>query len=64
VVAAVQRSGEAWMGATSRHGRRLMRVSLSNATTTEADVDRSVLAVSAAWDTVGAADRRPPVGER
>jgi glutamate/tyrosine decarboxylase-like PLP-dependent enzyme len=62
VVAAVQRSGEAWMGATSWHGRRLMRVSLSNATTTEADVDRAVAAVSAAWDALGAADRRPPVG--
>jgi hypothetical protein len=41
-----------------------MRVSLSNATTTEADVDRAVLAVSAAWETLRVADRRPPVGPR
>jgi hypothetical protein len=52
VVAAVQRSGEAWMGATTWHGRRLMRVSVSNATTTEADVDRTLAAVSRAWDAV------------
>jgi glutamate/tyrosine decarboxylase-like PLP-dependent enzyme len=52
VVAAVQRSGEAWMGATTWHGRRLMRVSVSNATTTEEDVDRAVDAVSVAWDAV------------
>ncbi|MGY1779920.1 pyridoxal phosphate-dependent decarboxylase family protein [Geodermatophilus sp. SYSU D01036] len=70
VVAAVQRSGEAWMGATTWHGRRLVRVSVSNATTTEADVDRAVAAVAAARDGVRAArshagrepgrDRRTP----
>jgi glutamate/tyrosine decarboxylase-like PLP-dependent enzyme len=49
VVAAVQRSGECWTGATTWHGMRLMRVSVSNWSTTEADVDRSVAAISAAW---------------
>jgi glutamate/tyrosine decarboxylase-like PLP-dependent enzyme len=49
VVAAVQRSGECWMGATTWHGMRLMRVSVSNWSTTEADVDRAVRAVGAAW---------------
>jgi glutamate/tyrosine decarboxylase-like PLP-dependent enzyme len=49
VVAAVQRSGECWMGATTWHGMRLMRVSVSNWSTTEADVDRAVRAVAAAW---------------
>ena len=34
VVAAVQRSGECWMGATTWHGRRLMRISVSNWSTT------------------------------
>ncbi|MGZ4658806.1 MAG: aspartate aminotransferase family protein, partial [Blastococcus sp.] len=48
-VAAVQRSGECWMGATTWHGQRLMRVSVSNATTTAADIDRAVSAVEAAW---------------
>ncbi len=49
VVAAVQRSGECWMGATTWHEMRLMRVSVSNWSTTEADVDRAVRAVMAAW---------------
>jgi glutamate/tyrosine decarboxylase-like PLP-dependent enzyme len=49
VVAAVQRSGECWMGATTWHGMRLMRVSVSNWSTTEADVDRAARAVTAAW---------------
>jgi glutamate/tyrosine decarboxylase-like PLP-dependent enzyme len=48
VVEAVQRSGECWMGATTWHGRRLMRISVSNWRTTEADVDRSVAAIVAA----------------
>jgi glutamate/tyrosine decarboxylase-like PLP-dependent enzyme len=48
VVDAVQRSGECWMGATSWHGRRLMRISVSSWRTTEADVDRSVAAILAA----------------
>ncbi|HET6291352.1 MAG TPA: aminotransferase class V-fold PLP-dependent enzyme [Amycolatopsis sp.] len=48
VVEAVQRSGECWMGATTWHGERLMRISVSNWSTTEADVDRSVAAIQAA----------------
>jgi glutamate/tyrosine decarboxylase-like PLP-dependent enzyme len=45
VVAAVQRAGTCWMGATTWRGRRLMRVAVCSAATTEADVDRSVEAV-------------------
>jgi glutamate/tyrosine decarboxylase-like PLP-dependent enzyme len=48
VVEAVQRSGEAWMGATTWHGRRLMRLAVSNWTTTDDDVDRTVAAIAAA----------------
>jgi glutamate/tyrosine decarboxylase-like PLP-dependent enzyme len=48
VVGAVQRSGECWVGATTWHGQRLMRISVSSWRTTEADVDRSVAAISAA----------------
>jgi hypothetical protein len=36
------------MGATTWHGRRLMRISVSNWRTTEADVRRSVAAIEAA----------------
>ncbi len=42
VIDGVQRNGVCWMGGTTWHGRRLMRISVSNWTTTEADVDRSV----------------------
>jgi glutamate/tyrosine decarboxylase-like PLP-dependent enzyme len=45
VVEHVQGSGECWMGATTWHGQRLMRISVSNSSTTEADVDRSVIAI-------------------
>jgi glutamate/tyrosine decarboxylase-like PLP-dependent enzyme len=48
VIAAVQADGTCWLGGTTWHGRRLMRVSVSNWSTTEADVDRSVEAVLAA----------------
>jgi glutamate/tyrosine decarboxylase-like PLP-dependent enzyme len=50
VVARVQRSGECWMGTTTWHGRRLMRISVSNWSTTAADVDRSVAAIVAAHE--------------
>jgi glutamate/tyrosine decarboxylase-like PLP-dependent enzyme len=45
VVAAVQRDGTCWLGGTTWRGRRLMRISVSNWSTTEADVDRSVEAI-------------------
>jgi glutamate/tyrosine decarboxylase-like PLP-dependent enzyme len=46
VVEAVQRDGTCWMGATTWRGRRLMRIAVSNHTTTERDVDRSVEAIA------------------
>lgn len=48
VVAAVQRSGVCWMGATTWQGRRLLRIAVSNWSTTTEDVDRSVAAILAA----------------
>jgi glutamate/tyrosine decarboxylase-like PLP-dependent enzyme len=45
----VQRSGECWMGGTTWHGRRLMRISVSGWRTTESDVDRAVTAILAAF---------------
>ncbi len=46
VIEAVQRDGTCWMGGTIWHGRRYMRVSVSNHSTTEADVDRSIAAIT------------------
>jgi glutamate/tyrosine decarboxylase-like PLP-dependent enzyme len=48
VIEAVQRSGECWMGSTTWHGQRYMRISVSSWRTTEDDVDRSVDAIVAA----------------
>jgi glutamate/tyrosine decarboxylase-like PLP-dependent enzyme len=48
VIESVQRGGECWMGATTWHGMRCMRISVSSWATTEADVDRSVAAIVAA----------------
>ena len=53
IVAEVQREGTCWLGATTWHDQRLIRISVSNATTTEADIDRSADAILAAADSVG-----------
>lgn len=45
VIRTIQRSGECWMGSTTWHGVRAMRISVSNWRTTEADVDRSIEAI-------------------
>jgi glutamate/tyrosine decarboxylase-like PLP-dependent enzyme len=45
VIDAVQREGTCWMGGTTWHGRRYMRIAVSNWSTTEADVDRCVAAI-------------------
>lgn len=46
VVEAVQRDGTLWAGGTTWRGRAYLRISVSNATTTEADVDRSIAAIT------------------
>ena len=45
VIEGVQLDGTCWLGGTTWHGRRLMRISVSNWSTTEHDVDRSVAAI-------------------
>jgi len=45
IVAGVQREGTCWLGGTSWRGRRLIRISVSNYSTTEHDVDLSVAAI-------------------
>lgn len=52
VIAAVQAEGTAWLGATTWQGRRAMRISVSDTSTTEADVDRAADAVLRAWASV------------
>ena len=53
VIEAVQRDGTCWMGGTTWHGRRYMRISVSNWSTTEPDVDRSVAAIRRAFEETG-----------
>ena len=48
VVDEVQRGGEAWLGGTVWHGRAAIRVSVSNWSTTEDDIDRLAAALKAA----------------
>jgi hypothetical protein len=45
VVDRVQREGTCWMSGTTWQGRAAMRISVSNWSTDEADVDRSVAAI-------------------
>lgn len=49
VVARVQREGTCWLGGTRWQGMEAMRVSVSNWSTTEADLDRSAAAIVAAF---------------
>jgi len=46
IVVAVQREGTCWMSGTDWHGQAAMRISVSNWSTTEADVDRSVESIA------------------
>jgi glutamate/tyrosine decarboxylase-like PLP-dependent enzyme len=45
VMARVQDEGDAWMGGTTWHGVDAMRISVSNWSTTEADIDRTADAI-------------------
>jgi len=45
VMTQVQDGGEAWMGGTTWHGMGAMRISVSNWSTTEADIDRTADAI-------------------
>ena len=54
VIEEVQRDGTCWLGGTTWQGRRLIRVSVSNWSTTEADIDVSAEAILAAARRVGA----------
>jgi glutamate/tyrosine decarboxylase-like PLP-dependent enzyme len=56
VVAAVQADGTCWAGASTWHGRRVMRLSVSDAATTSDDIDASANAILACWEHVRSAD--------
>ena len=45
VIHRVQADGEAWMGGTTWQGKGAMRISVSNWSTTEADIDRTAATI-------------------
>lgn len=45
VIRRVQDDGTCWLGGSTWHGRQVMRISVSNWSTTEADIDRSADAI-------------------
>jgi len=51
-VAKVQADGVCFVGGAQWRGRQIMRVSVTNENTTEADIDRSAAAMLAAWKAV------------
>ena len=53
VVARVQAEGTCWLGGTTWQGRAAMRISVSNWSTTEADVDLSAAAILRAYRGTG-----------
>ena len=57
VVDEVQREGTCWLGATTWRGRGAMRLSFSNWSTTDEDVERCAEAILAAFSAVQGATR-------
>jgi glutamate/tyrosine decarboxylase-like PLP-dependent enzyme len=57
VVKAVQDEGTCWLGSTVWHGRRAARISVSNWSTAESDVDRSAASILAAIERVNGGQR-------
>jgi glutamate/tyrosine decarboxylase-like PLP-dependent enzyme len=47
VIRRIQADGTCWLGGTTWHDRTAARISISNASTTEADIDRSAAAILA-----------------
>ena len=47
IIDEIQKEGTCWCGVTVWRGKTAMRISVSNWSTTEADVDRSLLAIVA-----------------
>jgi glutamate/tyrosine decarboxylase-like PLP-dependent enzyme len=58
VVAAVQRDGTCWLSGSTWQGRGVMRISVSNWSTTTADVDASAAAILRCFASVRAGQSR------
>lgn len=49
----LQTEGTCWAGGAAWRGRRVLRISVSNWSTTEEDIDRSAAAILGIWESVG-----------
>ena len=58
VIARVQGEGTCWMAGTRWHGLDAMRISVSNWSTTEADIDRSAEAILRCAETEAGGERK------
>ena len=56
VIAAIQAEGTLWAGGSMWKGRRILRISVSDAATTPDDVTAAALAIVACWESVLASD--------
>lgn len=56
VVSGVQQEGTCWLGGTTWQGKAAMRVSVSNWSTTDRDIERSAEAILKVWSEVGTRD--------
>jgi glutamate/tyrosine decarboxylase-like PLP-dependent enzyme len=52
VIAAVQAEGTCWVGGTTWHGQRAMRLSVSDLATTADDIERSAAAILRCWHSI------------
>jgi glutamate/tyrosine decarboxylase-like PLP-dependent enzyme len=59
VVRRVQEDGTCWLGGSTWHGKAVMRISVSNWSTTEEDADRSVEAILRCWQAARDGTRAP-----
>ncbi|HET9344796.1 MAG TPA: aminotransferase class V-fold PLP-dependent enzyme [Candidatus Limnocylindrales bacterium] len=62
VIAAVQADGTCWLGGTTWHGMAAMRISVSNWSTTESDIDVSAAAIRRCAAEVASAVAPTPAG--
>jgi glutamate/tyrosine decarboxylase-like PLP-dependent enzyme len=49
----LQAEGTCWAGGSTWRGRRVLRISVSNWSTTEEDIDRSAEAILRIWERMG-----------
>ena len=52
VIVAIQAEGTLWAGASTWRGKRILRLSVSDASTTSDDIEAAALAIVGCWESV------------